>query len=319
MPAENPNITAPIFDAAQRSANRPAAWLLLARPPIIVLGALGASTGYWNLVEMNNLQPGPLPFLLTLLGAACLSAGIMIHNDYTDAVSDALTKPYKPIPSGVISAGAARAVGLALMGLAVIVAALTTLPFLGRANWMLAAFTFLLVVMAVYYNHWGKKHGLWGHTAVAFGVGAIPYWGGLAVAPNDLTTLLPLAISIFVMETGREIMVSLSDWRGDAAAGFRTTPIALGLERATKLAGWFYLAYLGLLFWPFIQGSFGWLYLLGALGFAAVLLVTWYRTLLAVRSGDEALIERRCEVDQRIGTRTAVLIFQIILLIEAFV
>jgi 4-hydroxybenzoate polyprenyltransferase len=314
------NATAGIFVAAQRSPiSRPVAWLLAARPPIVVLSAFGASTGYWNLVTHHHLQPPVLTFVLALLGAAALGAGIMIHNDYTDAVSDAAIKPYKPIPSGLISASAARAVGLGLMGLAVLSVAVATLPFTGQVNWIAAGFTILIGLIAVYYNHLGKKHGLWGHAAVAFGVGAIPYWGGLAVAPQDGVTLLPLAVSIFVMEIGREILVCVGDWRGDQAAGFRTTPIALGLLPATRLAGWFYLGYLLLLPWPYLQGSFGRVYLFGALAFAAVLFATWYRTLQVVRSGDEALIQGRCEVDLRIGTRTAVLLFQVLLLIEAFV
>lgn len=29
--------------------------------------------------------------------------------------------------------------------------------------------------MALYYSYYGKHHGLWGHAAVAYGVGAIPF------------------------------------------------------------------------------------------------------------------------------------------------
>jgi 4-hydroxybenzoate polyprenyltransferase len=320
MTTNQTNVTAGVFTAAQKSRmSAPAAWALAARPPIVLLSAFGASTGYWNLVTHDQLNPPLASFLLTLVGAAFLGAGIMIHNDYTDAKSDAALKPYKPIPRGIISLNAARSVGLGLMALAVVLGAATRLPFTGALNWRLAAFTLLVAVIGVYYNHYGKKHGLWGHAAVAFGVGAIPYWGGLAIAPNDLVTLFPLAFSIFVMEIGREILVCVGDWRGDLAAGFRTTPLALGLLRATKLAVWFYLAYLVLLFIPYLQGGFGLLYLVGALFFAAVLFITWYRMLRAVQLGDEALIEQRGEVDLRIGTRAAVLLLQVLLLVEAFV
>ncbi|NIP34646.1 MAG: hypothetical protein GWN18_06860, partial [Thermoplasmata archaeon] len=63
-------------------------------------------------------------YAMTCLFAALLSAGLMVHNDYYDLPSDRVTRPSKPLPSGIIQAETAKWTGFGLMAAAVVVALL---------------------------------------------------------------------------------------------------------------------------------------------------------------------------------------------------
>ena len=92
-----------------RLANVPTAWTN-------VLVAFLFAHGSWN-------PTGEL--VLFLLATSCLFCGGMVLNDVFDAEVDAVERPSRPIPSGVISMAAAWlvAIGLLLLGFAFAVAA----------------------------------------------------------------------------------------------------------------------------------------------------------------------------------------------------
>ncbi len=307
------------------------AWIQIGRPLIIFISIFGALVGALNLHahlrQSAGSMPGPGALALwdLMLGAALLSAGLMIHNDVTDYPSDRINRPHKPLPRGAISHGWAKWTGIALMLAAVAVAATARGPS-GALHWnpLCGALTALVVVSGIFYNDHGKMYGLLGHCVVAFGVGAIPLWGALKLYPTQGLMMLPLACAIFVMEIGREIMVCIGDLPGDREAGFRTSPIRLGRDRAMQLVLLFYTGYLALLPLPFtgigpLPGLFGRLYLAGALGFAAILWFTWFATRRVIRSGDEDAIFAAFERHIRLGTRLGVVGFQGVLFAEAFV
>lgn len=304
------------------------AWIRLSRPLIWFISCFGASVGALNVtiadVAINQgLALNGIAFGIMLIGASLLSSGLMVHNDYTDFASDCVNRPHKPLPSGLISRSTANAAGLAMMIGSVIVSGLTTLPINGQWNRPCSILTLIIVCDGVLYNKYGKHWGLLGHTMVAFGVGAIPVWGAWAMRPQNLAPMLPLGIGILVMEIGREIMVCAGDMRGDVEAGFATTPIRIGRIPAMKLALWFYTAALpwfiipvwGLLLFPPL---FGTLYIYGALGFMAILYLTWILTYRVVNQGSEARIWNAFERYIRLGTRLGVVGFQIVLFLEAF-
>ncbi|MBN2054641.1 UbiA family prenyltransferase [bacterium] len=304
------------------------AWCLLIRPLILFISCFGASVGAFNVtiatVPVNQgIHLAPIVYLLMLLGAGLLSAGLMIHNDYTDYASDCVNRPRKPLPRGIVSMAMARFWGILLMAGSVVVGAAISLPTTGRLNWPCAILTAAVVVIGIAYNRWGKHWGIWGHAMVAFGVGAIPVWGSWAVRPDSLAMMLPLGVAIFVMEIGREIMVCAGDIKGDIAAGYATTPIRLGRIPAMLVALGFYTAalplypipYFGWLGFPIL---FGPLYMVGAVVFAGILYVTWILTFMVVRRGDDAAVWEAFERNIRLGTRLGVVAFQVILFLEAF-
>jgi 4-hydroxybenzoate polyprenyltransferase len=196
----------------------------------------------------------------------------------------------------------------------------------GALNWECGLLTFILVIIGLYYNYYGKHHGLFGHMAVAFGVGAIPYWGGLAIFPNQPLLMLPLAVAIFFQETGREIMVCAGDYVGDLKAGFKTTPVRHGRKRSMQIALFFYLLFIPIFplsawDWAGIRMPqiFGVIYLIGGCILAAALLLTWFFTYNVVtKTDDEKKIWKSFERNLRIGTRVMIIVFQIFILLEIF-
>jgi geranylgeranylglycerol-phosphate geranylgeranyltransferase len=262
---------------------------------------------------------------MVLLGSAFLSAGLMIHNDVTDLKSDEVNRPYKPLPSGIIKTKTAYATGTLLMILSVIIALVINIKDGGGLNYRCGFLTLVIVIIGMYYNHYGKYHGIFGNIAVAIGVGAIPYWGSASVFPSYLFLMLPLAIAIFVQEIGREIMVNAGDYNGDLKAGFRTLPVKIGRKHSMYVALLFYLAFIPIYPLPAFDWAglgiprlFGSVYLIGGGAFAISLILTWILTYRVVLQNDEKKTWIAFERYERTGTRVMVIVFQLILLLEVF-
>jgi len=262
---------------------------------------------------------------MILLGSAFLSSGLMVHNDVKDLKSDEINRPHKPLPSRFIKVRTASVVGILLMLFSIIIALLINIKDSNSLNWRCGFLTFVVMVIGLYYNHYGKYHGILGNIAVALGVGAIPYWGAMGVFPSEPFLILPLAIAIFVQEIGREIMVNAGDYIGDLKAGFRTLPVQVGRKRSMYIALLFYLAFIPLYPLPAFDWTglgipkiFGPIYLVGGTVFVISLLLTWILTYLVVLQNDEKKIWHAFERYERTGTRVMVIIFQVILLLEVF-
>lgn len=263
--------------------------------------------------------------IMILLGSAFLSSGLMVHNDVKDLKSDEINRPHKPLPSRFIKVRTASVVGILLMLFSIIIALLINIKDSNSLNWRCGFLTFVVMVIGLYYNHYGKYHGILGNIAVALGVGAIPYWGAMGVFPSEPFLILPLAIAIFVQEIGREIMVNAGDYIGDLKAGFRTLPVQVGRKRSMYIALLFYLAFIPLYPLPAFDWTglgipkiFGPIYLVGGTVFVISLLLTWILTYLVVLQNDEKKIWHAFERYERTGTRVMVIIFQVILLLEVF-
>jgi len=291
------------------------AWFKIIRPPILFISALGAAVGALNV----DLNPDPITFWLALIAwAPLVYTGIMIHNDYTDLESDKVNRPNKPIPSGGISPNTARYTGLGMMFGGTALAFLINIHK-GEINYSAGLVALSLTIVGIVYNHWGKGWGIWGNVFVAYGVAIIPFYGGVAMEPMDgILAMAPLAISIFIMEIGREIIVCAEDVEGDIKAGFKTFPVRIGAKKAMYVAVVFYIGYALLYPAPYL---FRWdilpslyydpVYLVGATIFAIVLFVTWYLTLIQ-------MTEKAFWNYIRTGTRVGVIFFQFILLISAY-
>jgi geranylgeranylglycerol-phosphate geranylgeranyltransferase len=301
------------------------AWLKIVRPPIIFISCLGAIVGTLNAAIFLNFHVSNFQIFMVILGAGLLSSGLMVHNDVTDLKSDKINRPHKPLPSGKIKIKTAYFAGLLLMIFSIIVALFVNYIDQTTLNWNCAVFTAILVIVGIYYNHYGKYHGLLGHVAVAFGVGAIPYWGSIAVFSDKLILMLPLALAIFAQEIGREIMVCAGDFTGDLKSGFKTIPVLFGRKKSMYISLFFYLLYIPLYPLPAydylklgIPQVFGTIYLIGGGAFGIVLILTWLLTYRVVLKGDEKKIWVAFEKYERTGTRIMIIIFQLFLLLEVF-
>jgi len=304
------------------------AWIKIFRPPIILISCFGAIVGGLNssiylnqgIIELSFFQ-----IIISLFASALLAAGLMIHNDVTDLKSDKVNRPLKPIPSGVINEKAAYLVGLGMMILSIILTLFININDTGLLNRNCALFTLAVVLFGLYYNHFGKYHGILGHVTVALGVGAIPYWGSIAFFPYQFLIMAPLSIAIFIQEIGREIMVNAGDISGDKDAGFKTLPIKIGRKQSMYIALIFYLLFIPLFPLPAydylnlgIPQIFGTLYLIGGSLLALTLILTWILTYRVVLKKDEEKIWKAFERYERIGTRVMIIIFQLFLFIEVF-
>lgn len=302
------------------------AWIRMIRPPILFLCCFGAVVSALNCAIFMDESLSYVQILFLILAPAFLSTGTMFHNDITDLESDKINRPKKPVPSGLLKEKTVYYTGIALMIGSIFLGLLVNFWDKGEINWQCGVLTFFLVVIGLYYNYYGKHHGLVGHMAVAIGVGAIPYWGALAVFPNQPLLMLPLAVAIFFQETGREIMVCAGDYIGDIKAGFKTTPVRHGRKRSMQIALLFYLLFIPIFplsayDWAGLNMPqvFGTVYLIGGLILAISLVTTWLLTYnVVIHTDDEKKIWKSFERYERTGTRVMIIVFQIFILLEVF-
>jgi 4-hydroxybenzoate polyprenyltransferase len=301
------------------------AWIRIIRPPIVFISCLGAFVGALNTATYVNTELSVFQILMVVIGAAFLSSGLMIHNDVTDLKSDEVNRPHKPLPQRVIKTKTASAIGIIFMLLSILIALFVNIQEEGSLNINCGILTIIIVLIGLYYNHYGKYHGIFGNLSVAIGVGAIPYWGSIAVFPNDITIMFLLAFAIFIQEIGREIMVNAGDYVGDLKAGFKTLPVNIGRKNSMYVALLFYIIFVPIYLLPAFDWTglgvpkvFGSLYLVGGGIFAFSLLFTWILTYRVVVKNDEEKIWAAFEKYERTGTRVMIIIFQIFLLLEVF-
>jgi len=301
------------------------AWLRIIRPPIVFISCLGVFVGALNTATYLNINLSIFQILMVVIGAAFLSSGLMIHNDVTDLKSDEVNRPHKPLPQKVIKIKTASLTGILLMLFSILIALFVNIKDHGDLNINCGFLTIVIVLIGLYYNHYGKYHGIFGNLAVALGVGAIPYWGSIAVFPNHMTVMFLLAFAIFIQEIGREIMVNAGDYVGDLKAGFKTLPVNIGRKNSMYVALFFYILFIPLYLLPAFDWTglgvpkvFGSLYLVGGGIFAFSLILTWVLTYRVFIKNDEEKIWAAFEKYERTGTRVMIIIFQIVLILEVF-
>ncbi len=152
-----------------------------------------------------------------------LQASIGALNDVVDAPRDAGHKPGKPIPAGLVSVTAARAVVLATAAIGLALSAPS-----GVGTVLLAA-----VVLGI-----GDAYDLvfkgtaWSWVPFAVGIPLLPVYGWLGTTgslPASFAVLLPVAV---VAGTGLAIANARADLERDAAAGVNSVAVRLGFARA---------------------------------------------------------------------------------------
>jgi 4-hydroxybenzoate polyprenyltransferase len=97
--------------------------------------------------------------LALVVACSCAYVGGMFLNDAFDARFDAEFRPDRPIPAGIVTAGEVFAVGFALLGLAVVVIAVTARCATG-ATWNAFRCAFTLAALIVLYDGWHKSNPL---------------------------------------------------------------------------------------------------------------------------------------------------------------
>lgn len=93
------------------------AWLRLFRLPNVFTAIADVLMGF--AVVQNSFLP-VAPLALLIVASACLYSAGMVLNDVFDVEQDTRERPQRPIPSGAISLGTARAVGFTLLVIGVL-------------------------------------------------------------------------------------------------------------------------------------------------------------------------------------------------------
>lgn len=126
-------------------------WMRLFRLPNIFTALADIAMGF--LVVHQDLTP-TASLVTLLLASACLYTAGMVLNDVFDVDQDRVERPQRPIPSGQISFGTARAVGFGLLALGVGLGAAAGFVSGGEAAvpWRSAAVAGLLAVCILLYD-----------------------------------------------------------------------------------------------------------------------------------------------------------------------
>ena len=165
---------------------------------------------------------------LRLLGAMFggqLAIGAV--NELVDAPLDAVAKPDKPIPAGLVSLNGARLVtgaGLVLM----VVLSLT----FGPTSFLLCA---LGTATGIAYSIWFKR-SIWSWIPYLVALPLLPIWvwATLGSVDTGLLAIYPVGAAAVI---AIQIAQSLPDVEADRASGVRTLAVALGAERA-RITAW---------------------------------------------------------------------------------
>lgn len=193
-------------------------------------------------LSSRPLRVEPADALVGMLVVACLTWFGNAINDVADAGSDALTRPARPIPSGLVSPRFARrfAWSLAAVGMAL---AFT----LGARAAIVAAVAMLL---AAAYSLRLKSTLLAGNAAVGSCVGGVLLFGGV-IAGRVSPPILWGAVMTALYITTQEVLFNIEDEPGDRRAGQATTAARLGRPGAIRLHRALAILFLGVALAPF--------------------------------------------------------------------
>ncbi len=239
-------------------------YVRLLRPGNLLLTALAVLLGAaLAMLEGGSREPGPP--LLAALAAVLIAAGAYALNDAEDRTEDAVNRPGRPVPSGLLPEAWARGTGVVLMLLGValsLAGGLALAAFAAGAALLLAAYALFL-----------KGLGAPGNLAVAVCAAASFLFGALAA--GNLQAGWTPALLAGPIHLAREWIKDVEDVAGDRAAGRRTLAASAGpgwTLRAAALV--MILTAMGLPV-PYFTGWAGWPYLAVSLPLVGLPLAYW--------------------------------------------
>lgn len=205
----------------------------LSRPVNCVMSAVGVGIG--GVVAVGPAAWGAFsePLALAAAAAALFTAGGNALNDLFDVETDRVNHPERPLVTGALAVGEARAFALAVFVLAGVLAAFASLLALG--------FVILNVALMYAYESRLKKRGVSGNLVIAYLVGSLFLFAGVALYRGDSAPLVRtalLALLAFLATVGREVTKDIEDMAGDQdrrTLPQRTGPNAAGRVAATAL------------------------------------------------------------------------------------
>jgi geranylgeranylglycerol-phosphate geranylgeranyltransferase len=243
----------------------------ITRPANSIVSGLAAAIGY--LIATGTLIP---EVLLIVAVVILITAAGNVINDYFDAEIDAINRPGRPIPSGMVSKGSALVYATALFlagitlslsthnGICILIAAINSLLLIGYAAKL-------------------KSTPFVGNITVSYLSASIFLFGGAFSGPGGVVQNLPLALITFLAMVARELLKDAEDVEGDSAGGARTLPVHIGIRTTVRLAFAFTLLAICATLIPF--STWGSWYLLGIGIVDLVILMAAFRALPCTTPG----------------------------------
>jgi geranylgeranylglycerol-phosphate geranylgeranyltransferase len=197
---------------------------------------------------LTDVDASPQLLLLAWLVPTLAWIASIYGGDYFDRDLDLLTKPHRPIPSGRIRPGTARAVMVVGIAAGATVAVLVN-PFT-------AGLAAVACVGGIAYASVLKGRGLWGNVVRGLPTALTLLWGSMVVQPLPDARLLPLAVVFWLHDSGSNLLGALADRDGDRRGGYRTYPVRRGDDATVRslvnfLVSWVSIAAL----WPVVLGD----------------------------------------------------------------
>lgn len=217
--------------------------------------------------------------LLAALVVGLVVAYGFVINDYVDVEVDALGKPHRPIPAGLLARRDALAFAAALAVVALAVAAA-----LGPAMVLCAAAT---IAVATLYSFALKGTVLVGNACMGLLIASIALYGALA-AGGVTTAVWVVAGLMWLFDFSHEVLKTTADHAGDRAAGLVTVATAFGVPGAVRIFQLLALLFCGVALLPWPLGIASWAYAAALL--LCALLPTLAVVALLARSTDDATI-----------------------------
>jgi 4-hydroxybenzoate polyprenyltransferase len=154
-----------------------------------------------------------------------IQVAIGMVNDLVDAPADAIAKPAKPIPSGLVPARAARLLAMIAVGVAVVL----SIP----SGWGTVALGLVCLAVGLTYDL-ALKGTAWSWLPFAVGIPLLPvfaWYGAVGMLPAPFAVLIPTAVA-----AGAALAIgnAIADLERDEASGVTSIATALGAERAWR-------------------------------------------------------------------------------------
>ena len=227
--------------------------LSLARPGNCVMAAAGVAVG--GIVAVGSGAGGAflVPLLYAAAAAGLSTAGGNALNDLFDRETDRVNHPDRPLVAGSVTVPEARNFAVAVFLVAAILGNFASIACLG----------IVLVnagLMYAYESVW-KREGAAGNVVIAYLVGSLFLFAGLAVFRGDPVPLLRtgvLALLAFLTTVGREITKDIEDMAGDVDR--RTLPRRIGAAPAGRVAAAALVAGVALSAVPWAANVLSWAY-----------------------------------------------------------
>jgi 4-hydroxybenzoate polyprenyltransferase len=249
------------WDKAMLMPKKLRGFIDLIRPFTLLAPLIGGICG--GLMGWRSVNDDPLPFLYIndhfpflqahdgflqlILGASVLitlNAASNALNAVYDVEIDKINKPYRPIPSGIVTKDEARTIAWILYPLVLFRAML--LDREQNASGYFGLFILLIMLITIAYSTQPLrlKKRLWiSNITIAFARGLLGFVAAWSIFGNPWNDPTPWLIGgvMMIFLIGAITSKDFTDIKGDKMYGIKTLPVAYGIRKSSVLSGPFFV------------------------------------------------------------------------------